>query len=71
MENKKGMRGQVASNLIALLIGIILIVAVLIPVTKDTTSDLALTGTAKTITDLLVPMLALLALILIVGGMNR
>ena len=70
MENGR-MRGQIAGNLISLLVGIILIVAVLIPVTKDTTSNLALTGTAKTITDLLVPMLALLALILVVGGMRN
>ena len=71
------MRGQIAGNLITLLVGIILIVAVLIPVTQDTTSTLfdpsglAIGGVAKTILDLLVPMIALLALIMVVGGMRN
>lgn len=77
MKNNK-MRGQVGGALISLLVGLILIVAVIIPVTKDLTSSLTwvsggymIGGTAKTILDLLVPMAALLALIFVVSGMNR
>ncbi len=63
--NLKSMKGQ--RGIIAVVIGIILLVAVAIPVTTDVISSANLTGTASTIIDLLPVFLALAGLVLVAG----
>ena len=63
--NLKSMKGQ--RGIIAVVIGIILLVAVAIPVTTDVIGSANLTGTASTIIDLLPVFLALAGLVLVAG----
>jgi hypothetical protein len=56
-------RGQgLAIGLISMMVGLIILVAVVVPVIKAVTSDLGLTGVNKTIADLFITLL-------LVGGM--
>jgi hypothetical protein len=64
----RNMRGQVGTAIIGLVIGVILIVAVLIPVTDDVVQNQSFTGTTKTITDLFVVLEAVAGLVLIAGS---
>lgn len=61
-------RGAMAGGIIAIVIGIILLVAVAIPVTKDVISNTTATGTTLTILNLYAVLLAVVGLIMIVGG---
>lgn len=61
-------RGAMAGGIIAIVIGIILLVAVAIPVTQDVISNTTATGTTLTILNLYAVLLAVVGLIMIVGG---
>ena len=62
-------RGQMnVRNIIGLVVGVILIVAVLIPVTDDVVTNQSFTGTTKTITDLFTVLEAVAGLVLIAGS---
>ena len=63
---KKGQ--SLVGGIIAVLVGIIMIVAVTIPVVQDTITNQGFTGTVKTITDLFPILLAVGGLVLIAGG---
>ena len=64
-----GRRGQFqVSNIIGLLVAVILVVAVLIPVTNDVVTNQSFSGTTKTITDLFVVLEAVAGLVLIAGA---
>jgi len=64
-ENTSGFKAQVTKNFIGLMVIIIIAVAVVIPVVQNVTEAAGLTGTVKTIVDLL-PLLIAVALILII-----
>lgn len=64
----KGKRGQVANNIINLLVAIILIVAVLMPVTQDVIDNQSFTGTTGTITNLMPTLEAVAGLVLVAGA---
>jgi len=64
----KEKRAQIANNVINLLVAIILIVAVLMPVTNDVVTNQSFSGTTKTITDLFLPLIAVAGLVLIAGS---
>ena len=63
----KGRRGQ-SNSVMTLVVGVILVVAVAIPVTQDIVDNTTATGTTKTILDLLVLFLAIGVLVLIARG---
>lgn len=60
--------GQLVSNIIGSVIGVIMFIAVAIPVTQDIIDNVSLTGTTKTIVDLLPLFYAIGALLAVVGG---
>lgn len=64
MFNRKAQMG----GIISIIVGIILIVAVAIPVIQSTITNQAFTGTIKTITDLFPVLLAVGGLVLVAGG---
>ena len=64
----KTKKGQIANNIINLLVAIILVVAVLMPVTEDVIENQSFTGTTGTITDLLPTLEAVAALVLVAGA---
>jgi len=64
--NKKGFTGGILS----IVIGIILLVAVAIPVTLDVVANSTASGTSRTILNLYSVMLAVVGLVMIVGGMR-
>jgi len=66
MKFKKGQFN--VNNIIGLLVAVILVVAVLIPVTNDVVTNQAFTGTTKTITDLFVILEAVAGLVLIASA---
>lgn len=57
-------KGQMGGGIIGVVIGLILIIAVAVPVTLDTISSVNVSGTASTILNLVPVGLALAALIL-------
>jgi len=62
------MRGQgMIGGMMALLVGLILLIAVLIPVVTQVVSDASFSGTNKTIADLFPMFLLLAGLLMIVG----
>lgn len=64
-EQTRGFKAQVTKNFIGLMVVIIIGVAVVIPIVQNVTESAGLTGTLKTIVDIL-PLLIGVALILIV-----
>lgn len=60
--------GQLVSNIIGSVIGVIMFVAVAIPVTQDIIDNTTLSGTASTIVNLLPLFYAIGALLAVVGG---
>ncbi len=60
--------GQLISNIIGSVIGVIMFVAVAIPVTTDIVASANLTGTTLTIVNLLPLFYAIGALLAVVGG---
>ena len=64
MFNRKAQMG----GIISIIVGIILIVAVAIPVIQSTITNQNFTGTIKTITDLFPVLLAVGGLVLVAGG---
>jgi len=69
-----GKKGQnLIGGIIGVIVGLIMIVAVAIPVIQDTITNQAFSGTTKTITDLFPILLAVGGLVLVTGGflMNR
>lgn len=63
----EGVQGQTA-GVMGLVVGVILVVAVAIPVTQDVVDNSTATGTTATILDLLVLFLAIGVLVLIARG---
>ena len=61
-------RGNLVGGIIAVVVGLIMIVAVAVPVIQDTIDNQAFTGTVKTITDLFPVLLAVGGLVLVAGG---
>jgi len=61
-------KGQVGTGIINLLVGIILIVAVLMPVTIEVINNQSFTGTTATITNLFPVLEAVAGLVLIAGS---
>ena len=59
------------ANIIGLVVAIILVVAVLIPVTNDVVTNQAFSGTTKTITDLFIVLEAVAGLVLIAAAILR
>jgi hypothetical protein len=66
-EEKKGFSAQVTKNFIGLMVIVIIAVSVVIPVVANVTESAGLTGTVKTIVDL-IPLLIAVALILVIVG---
>lgn len=64
----KSKGGQLISNIIGSVIGVIMFVAVAIPVTQDVVASANLTGTTLTIVNLLPLFYAIGALLAVVGG---
>ena len=65
-------KGQLnVANIIGLVVAIILVVAVLIPVTNDVVTNQAFTGTTQTITDLFIVLEAVAGLVLIAAAILR
>ncbi len=64
----QGKRGQLISNIIGSVIGVIMFIAVAIPVTQDIIDNVTLTGTTLTIVNLLPLFYAIGALLAVVGG---
>ena len=60
--------GQMVSNVIGSVIGVIMFIAVAIPVTQDIIDNVTLTGTTSTIVNLLPLFYAIGALLAVVGG---
>ena len=60
--------GQLVSNIIGSVIGVIMFVAVAIPVTQQIIDNTSLTGTTSTIVNLLPLFYAIGALLAVVGG---
>jgi|TARA_R100000789_G_C3017939_1_gene152847 hypothetical protein len=60
--------GQLVANVIGSVIGVIMFVAVAIPVTQDIIDNVTLTGTTLTIVNLLPLFYAIGALLAVVGG---
>ena len=60
--------GQLINNIIGSVIGVIMFVAVAIPVTQDVIDNVSLTGTTATIVNLLPLFYAIGALLAVVGG---
>jgi len=62
-------KGQInVANIIGLVVGVILIVAVLMPVTDDVVQNQGFTGTTKTITDLFIVLEGVAGLVLIAAA---
>lgn len=53
--------------LMGTLVFIIMLVAVVIPIVDDVLTNQSFTGTTKTVTDLFVPLMAIVGLVVIVG----
>lgn len=74
MDNKKGQTGIIIL-VVGLIIGVILLVGVLVPITSSTVADQNFSGTNKTIGDNLVTFILIGALVLVAGiaiyGMTR
>ena len=66
--NLFGGKGGQTNSVMALVVGVILVVAVAIPVTQDIVDNSTATGTTRTILDLLVLFLAIGVLVLIARG---
>ena len=66
LNGKKG--NSMIGGIIGVIVGLIMIVAVAIPVIQDTITNQAFTGTTKTITDLFPILLAVGGLVLVTGG---
>jgi len=64
----KSKAGQLVSNIIGSVIGVIMFVAVAIPVTQDIINNTTLSGTTSTIVNLLPLFYAIGALLAVVGG---
>ncbi len=64
----KNKSAQLISNIIGSVIGVIMFVAVAIPVTQDIINNTTLTGTTLTIVNLLPLFYAIGALLAVVGG---
>ena len=64
-DQTRGFKAQVTKNFIGLMVVIIIGVAVVIPIVQNVTESAGLTGTLKTIVDIL-PLLIGVALVLIV-----
>ena len=64
----KNKTGQLVSNIIGSVIGVIMFVAVAIPVTQEIINNTTLTGTTSTIVNLLPLFYAIGALLAVVGG---
>ncbi len=64
----KNKSGQLVSNIIGSVIGVIMFVAVAIPVTQEIINNTTLTGTTSTIVNLLPLFYAIGALLAVVGG---
>ena len=60
--------GQLVANIIGSVIGVIMFIAVAIPVTQQIIDNTTLSGTTKTIVDLLPLFYAIGALLAVVGG---
>tara|TARA_Y100000296_G_scaffold87145_1_gene130070 strand:- start:4312 stop:4569 length:258 start_codon:yes stop_codon:yes gene_type:complete len=60
--------GQLVANIVGSVIGVIMFVAVAIPVTQDIIDNVTLTGTTSTIVNLLPLFYAIGALLAVVGG---
>ena len=61
-------KGQITKQFIGIMVVIIIGVAVVIPVVSEVSADAKLTGTVKTLVDLL-PLFIAVALILVVVGL--
>lgn len=64
----KAKKGNLVGGIIGVVVGLIMIVAVAVPVIQDTITNQAFTGTVKTITDLFPVLLAVGGLVLVAGG---
>lgn len=64
-DQTRGFKAQVTKNFIGLMVVIIIGVAVVIPIVQNVTESAGLTGTLKTIVDIL-PLLIGVALVLLV-----
>lgn len=60
--------GQLVANIVGSVIGVIMFIAVAIPVTQDIIDNVTLTGTTSTIVNLLPLFYAIGALLAVVGG---
>lgn len=65
---RKGFKAQITKQFIGIMVVIIIGVAVVIPVVANVTESAGLTGTTKTLVDLL-PLFIAIALILVVVGL--
>jgi hypothetical protein len=65
---QKGFKAQITKQFIGIMVVIIIGVAVVIPVVANVTESAGLTGTTKTLVDLL-PLFIAIALILVVVGL--
>jgi len=63
----KGFRGQITKQFIGIMVVVIIGVGVVIPIIANVTATAGLTGTTKTLVDLL-PLFVAIALILVVVG---
>lgn len=66
MGKSKG--GQLVANIVGSVIGVIMFIAVAIPVTQDIIDNVTLSGTTSTIVNLLPLFYAIGALLAVVGG---
>ncbi len=64
----KARKGQLVANIVGSVIGVIMFVAVAIPVTQDIIDNVTLSGTTSTIVNLLPLFYAIGALLAVVGG---
>lgn len=75
MKNTKGQAGTIVAVVIGLVVGIILLIGVLVPITTSVVANQSFTGTNKTIADNLTTFILIGALVLIAGlayfGMRR
>lgn len=59
--------GSIVAGMIALVIGIVMAVAVAIPITNEVVEDANLTGTTATVVEILPVFVALIPLVLVAG----
>ena len=67
MMNKKGFVQNIVGGVVLAIIGLILMVGVLVPITVNVTGNQGFTGVNKTVSDNLVTFILIGALLLIVG----